>query len=544
MLGPEGYVTPGQVMTYTIMFENEGQGTAFDVYVTDIFDGNLDDSNIVIKDFYLVDWATNIETSTTLPYSYDPQSHKLTVLAGTFDSRQGGKFTVELRLKPDVAQGTVVKNFATVYFPTALEETRTNSIISAVPQPATVAYTGSTVAVYSSYAMIAATVTSFGQTLLGKTVNFYIGDSSFTTVTGGSGEASVYPQVDIPPGNYQITAAFPGDGYYYTSSTQTSTLQVLRAETYISDFSTITYSTTPVIAVAMTNSKGVQILHQDIEAKTLQLEYLDGETWKPLGQATLSSGTAVFQFPLPQPLTTTYQLKAKFSGDNKYFQTESTATLAFADITPPVTELSINGFPIEDGAAVNILNTDTITITAEDFGAGNKDVLYTWDFAFSTQAATAYAMPFALPVGSHTIFYSAMDNMGNLAPVKNVVVFISESKTIIWSGLASDGDWYNPGNWSANVVPGPYDNAVLATRDTVVVSSNSHALHLHNLVLGDEEGLSAPILKISTGVVSSGVWTLYRNATLMQNTTEQIIIATLIMHPGSILNHNPNTNTR
>ncbi|MHB0997045.1 MAG: Ig-like domain-containing protein, partial [Elusimicrobiales bacterium] len=219
MAGPEGYVSPGQTMSYIVMFENEGQGTAFDVYVTDIFDGNLDDSNIVVKDFFLVDWATNTETPTTLPYSYDPQSRKLTVLAGTFDSRKGGKFTVELRLKSDVPQGTVIKNFATVYFPTVLEETLTNSVISAVPQPAAVVYAGSTVAAYSSYATFAATVTSSGQTLLGKTVNFSVGDSSFSAVTGGSGEAAVYPQVDISPGNYQVTVTFPGDGYYYTSST-------------------------------------------------------------------------------------------------------------------------------------------------------------------------------------------------------------------------------------------------------------------------------------------------------------------------------------
>ncbi len=425
MLGPEGYVTPGQVMTYTVMFENEGQGTAFDVYVTDIFDSNLDDSNISIKDFYLVDWATNTETPTTLPYSYDPQSHKLTVLAGTFDSRQGGKFTVELRLKADVPQGTVVKNFATVYFPTALEETRTNSIISAVPQPALVAYTGSTVAVYSSYAMIAATVTNSGQTLLGKTVNFYVGGSTLTALTGGTGEASVYAQVDAPPGDYELTAAFPGDGYYYTSSTQVVTLQIRKSETYIADFSTVTYSTNPVITVAMTNSKGVQILHQDTDTQTIHLEYLAGETWEPLGQAILSSGTAIFQFPLPQPATSTYHLKAKFNGHNNYFSTESTATLTFVDITPPTVELAVNGVPLEAGATAYIADTDAITLTAEDFGTGPKSILYTRDVDFSTTAATAYAGSFTLPAGTHTVYYTAVDNAGNQEEIHTVLMYVN-----------------------------------------------------------------------------------------------------------------------
>ncbi|MDO8804870.1 MAG: FG-GAP-like repeat-containing protein [Elusimicrobiota bacterium] len=434
MLGPEGYVTPGQVMTYTVMFENEGLGTAFDVYVTDTFDSKLDDSNIVIKDFYLVDWATNIETPVTLPYSYDPQSHKLTVLAGTFESRQGGKFTVELRLKPDVPQGTVVKNFATVYFPTALEETRTNSIISAVPQPASVAYTGSTVAVYSSYAMIAATVTNSGQTLLGKTVNFYIGGSTLTALTGGTGEASVYAQVDAPPGDYELTAAFPGDGYYYTSSTQVVTLQIRKSETYIADFSTVTYSTTPVITVAMTNNKGVQILHQDTAPQKIHLEYQDGGTWVPLGEETLSSGTAVFQFPLPQTTTTTYHLQAKYNGNDYYFPTESTATLTFVDITPPTVELAVNGVPLEAGATGYISDMDPITITAEDFGAGPKNILYTLDVAFSTPAATAYTGPFTLPAGAHTIYYTAVDNVGNMAPVKDVNVVIQPAGDMMPTG--------------------------------------------------------------------------------------------------------------
>jgi len=424
MLGPEGYVTPGQAMTYTVMFENEGAGTAFDVYVTDIFDGNLDDSNIVVKDFYLVDWATNTETPTTLPYSYDPQSHKLTVLAGTFDSRKGGKFTVELRLRPDVPQGTVVKNFATVYFPTALEETRTNSIISAVPQPALVAYTGSTVAVYSSYAMLAATVTSAGQTLLGKTVTFNIGNSSFTAVTGGYGEASVYVQVDVPPGIYQLSAAFPGDGYYYTSSTRTATLQVLKAETFIADFSTITYSANPVISVSMTNSKGVQILHQDAAPKTVYLEYRDGEAWKPLGQTALSSGTAVFQFPLPQPPTAIYHLKAKFSGDDNYSAAEATATLMLVDIEPPAVTAKLRGEPISDGSIVYMVAADTLTIAAVDTLSGVKNTYYIVDTVFSTQTAMIYSAPFTLPVGTHTVYYSAVDNAGNQAGIQSALITV------------------------------------------------------------------------------------------------------------------------
>ena len=33
-----------------------------------------------------------------------------------------------------------------------------------------------------------------------------------------------------------------------------------------------------------------------------------------------------------------------------------------------------------------------------------------------------YAAPFALPVGTHTVYYTAMDNVGNMAAVKSVSV--------------------------------------------------------------------------------------------------------------------------
>jgi uncharacterized repeat protein (TIGR01451 family) len=46
--GPEGNVTPGQKLNYTIEFENEGSGIAFGVYFTDTLSEHLDDSSLEI----------------------------------------------------------------------------------------------------------------------------------------------------------------------------------------------------------------------------------------------------------------------------------------------------------------------------------------------------------------------------------------------------------------------------------------------------------------------------------------------------------------
>ena len=135
MSGPEGMVTPGQTMTYAVEFENEGDGTAFGTYVTDVLDGNLDDSMLSVRDFYSVDWATNAQTPATFQYSYDSHTRTLTVFTGDDGPRKGGKFIVEARLKSDTPVGAVTSNNATVYFPSNLEETRNTKCAHSSARP-------------------------------------------------------------------------------------------------------------------------------------------------------------------------------------------------------------------------------------------------------------------------------------------------------------------------------------------------------------------------------------------------------------------------
>jgi len=210
------------------------------------------------------------------------------------------------------------------------------------------------------------------------------------------------------------------------------------------------------------------------------------------------------------------------------------------DTVPPTVTASVHGQVVADSATVVMASTDAVTLAATDEGSGLLGIYYTVDTVPSSTTATTYTAPFTLAAGTHMVYYTAVDKAGNQAAVKTFVSYIP--KTYTWSGFAGDGNWYTAGNWRENAVPGAIDTAVLATRDTILVTSP--ALRVHDVILGDADGLSAPILKISTGVVSSGTWTLYKNATLEQSTTEQLIVGTLLMQPGSVVSHTQNTTTR
>ncbi|MBI4657136.1 MAG: hypothetical protein HY746_10400 [Elusimicrobia bacterium] len=85
---------------------------------------------------------------------------------------------------------------------------------------------------------------------------------------------------------------------------------------------------------------------------------------------------------------------------------------------------------------------------------------------------------------------------------------------------------------------------MLATRDTVFVSSSSPVLKVRNLILGDAEGLSAPILVISTGVISLGKWIIHKNAILTQKTPEPFKIANLFLKTGGQIEHAANSSAK
>ncbi|MDO8806201.1 MAG: FG-GAP-like repeat-containing protein [Elusimicrobiota bacterium] len=102
--------------------------------------------------------------------------------------------------------------------------------------------------------------------------------------------------------------------------------------------------------------------------------------------------------------------------------------VAAIDTAPPTVTASINNQILSDNAAVIMMSTDTITLTAIDEGSGLLGIYYTVDAALSTGTATTYTAPFTLSAGTHTVYYSAMDNAGNVAAVKSVFATVAAKK--------------------------------------------------------------------------------------------------------------------
>jgi hypothetical protein len=120
LYGPEGDLLPGQRVTYTITYENEGAGRAYGVYVTDQLGDPFDPSTLTLYG----------------GGQYIPSSRKIIWIIGELgpkgapDSEGVVSFTV--RLRNDLPGGTPVINQAVVYFPSVPEETPTNPVVNVI----------------------------------------------------------------------------------------------------------------------------------------------------------------------------------------------------------------------------------------------------------------------------------------------------------------------------------------------------------------------------------------------------------------------------
>ena len=127
-LGPDGRVLPGQTLNYMVEYENEGEGIAFGVYFTDTLDEDLDDSTLQIGP--VIDVHTGAQIAP--PGTYNPATRNITWFVGEVGSGQGGYADFSVNVKGDATEGTEIINFATVYFPSVPEATRTNGVVSIV----------------------------------------------------------------------------------------------------------------------------------------------------------------------------------------------------------------------------------------------------------------------------------------------------------------------------------------------------------------------------------------------------------------------------
>jgi len=119
-------ISPGESITFTIEFENEGEGTAYGVYIDDTLDEDLDASTLEFFDLLpaIVD-----------SYHYDEKTHTITWYIGQVDPHSGGEITYTVAARASAPINTLITNYATVYFPSVPEMTNTNGVAVFVVTP-------------------------------------------------------------------------------------------------------------------------------------------------------------------------------------------------------------------------------------------------------------------------------------------------------------------------------------------------------------------------------------------------------------------------
>lgn len=121
-VGPVGDLLPGQLVTYTITYENEGAGVAYNVYVEDTLSEHFD--------------LATVQPIGAIAPTVISETRKLYWLIGELQPKGAvgstGAITFTVRLKAGLPAGTEIVNQAIVHFPTVPETTPTNPVVNVI----------------------------------------------------------------------------------------------------------------------------------------------------------------------------------------------------------------------------------------------------------------------------------------------------------------------------------------------------------------------------------------------------------------------------
>jgi uncharacterized repeat protein (TIGR01451 family) len=120
LFGSAGDLLPGQVVSYTITYENEGAGEAFDVFIVDILSEHFDLATLTVGENASV--SVNSRTVFWAVGNLAPKGQPGST----------GMVTFTVQLKPGLPSGLTISNQAVVHFPSVPEETPTNTVVNVI----------------------------------------------------------------------------------------------------------------------------------------------------------------------------------------------------------------------------------------------------------------------------------------------------------------------------------------------------------------------------------------------------------------------------
>jgi len=98
--GPEGAVSAGQKLDYTVEYENEGEGTAYGVYFTDTLDEDLDDSTLEIGQVK----STKDDSIIASAGTYNSKTRTINWFVGEVGPGEGGYAELSVNVKGDASE--------------------------------------------------------------------------------------------------------------------------------------------------------------------------------------------------------------------------------------------------------------------------------------------------------------------------------------------------------------------------------------------------------------------------------------------------------
>lgn len=173
MAGPEA-LAPGQTVSYTISFENVGEGNAYGVYVESRLPALYDASTLNLNDGGV----------------YFPASRTLLWEVGELAPGAGGTTGFEVQVPAEAVSGTVVVASATVYFPSVPETTPTGDVVSIVQD--VVAYSQRV----GTTEEVPVPITLGGYTPSGNPLDFEVLVDPLNGVLAGSAPSIIYTPAD------------------------------------------------------------------------------------------------------------------------------------------------------------------------------------------------------------------------------------------------------------------------------------------------------------------------------------------------------------